>query len=107
MAEGIELGHLIDILAPTLQVTANKELQGVVVTGANTLPARLVEDAFGDQYGATLNFGRFGQSLDALNKWYEDRDIVGQVSNHLVTVISRHQSTGIHPASGFSPRHAG
>lgn len=62
-----------------MQVTANRPLKGVVVQGANSLPQRLIEDAFRDQFGSTLNFARFGTALETLNKWYEDRDIVGQV----------------------------
>ena len=67
------------MLRYVIQVTANKPLNGVVVTGANLLPQRLIEDAFRDQYGSTLNFARFSKSLEQLNNWYNDRDIVGQV----------------------------
>ena len=62
-----------------LQVVPNRKLQGVVVTGANLLPQRIIEDVFRDQYGQTLNFATFGESLRQLNQWYEDRDIFGQV----------------------------
>ena len=57
---------------------ANPELRGVVATGANTLPQAVVEDAFRDQYGRTLNFRAFKDSLGKVNRWYEERGIFGQ-----------------------------
>jgi outer membrane protein insertion porin family len=62
-----------------LQVTANSELRGVEATGANALPQVEIQNAFADQYGKILNFGRFREGLKKLNSWYEDRGIFGQV----------------------------
>ena len=61
-------------------MTPNQEIRGIVATGANVLPQRVIEDAFRDQYGHTLNFGRFSSALKELNGWYEDRGIYGQVN---------------------------
>jgi hypothetical protein len=60
------------------QATANPVVRGVVVSGANVLPQREIEEAFGDQFGKTLNFPAFSASLRRLNRWYEDRGIFGQ-----------------------------
>ena len=62
-----------------IEVNANPELRGVVTLGANTLPQRVIEDAFQSQYGKTLNFETFNSSLLTLNSWYEERGIFGQV----------------------------
>ena len=43
------------------------------------LPQREIEEAFGAQFGRTLNFPAFSASLRRLNRWYEDRGIFGQV----------------------------
>ena len=51
----------------------------MVATGANTLPQVVVEEAFRDQYGRTLNFRAFKDSLGKVNRWYEERGIFGQV----------------------------
>ncbi|BDA46032.1 Outer envelope protein 80, chloroplastic [Coccomyxa sp. Obi] len=64
----------------TLQATANPVIKGVVVTGANVLPQREIEEAFRDQAGRTLNFPAFSSAVKRLNRWYEDRGIFGQVT---------------------------
>jgi outer membrane protein insertion porin family len=76
------------------QVRANPELKGVVATGANTLPQVVVEEAFRDQYGRTLNFRAFKDSLGKVNRWYEERGIFGQVLNPAYAI-----STPRHPAA--------
>jgi len=63
----------------TLEVRPNPELRGVVVNGANALPARVIQDAFQAQYARTLNFGAFNSALRSLNAWYEERGIFGSV----------------------------
>ena len=63
----------------TLEVRPNPELRGVVVVGANALPAVVVQDAFAGQHGKTLNFGAFNVALRTLNSWYEERGIFGSV----------------------------
>ena len=62
-----------------LQVKQNAPLMGVVVTGANALPASIITEAFGPQQGKTLNYRKFGSAVERLNTWYEDRGILGQV----------------------------
>ncbi len=47
------------------------------------LPQIVLESAFRNQYGRTLNFEEFGTAIKTLNKWYEDRGILGQVQNSL------------------------
>lgn len=59
-------------------MTANPELRGVVVTGGNVLPQRVIEDAFRAQYGRTLNFDAFRNAIRRLNGWYDDRELYGQ-----------------------------
>jgi len=62
-----------------LQVKPNPELRGVVVLGADALPARVVTDAFAGQHSRTLNFAAFNGALRAINEWYEQRGIFGSV----------------------------
>jgi outer membrane protein insertion porin family len=64
----------------TIEVKENPKLTGVVATGADMLPQSLIEEAFEHQYGKTLNFQGFGRALGQLNKWYEDKGILGQVT---------------------------
>ncbi len=47
--------------------------------GANVLPARVIEDAFQNQYDKTLNYTDFKGAIQKLDKWYADRGIFGQV----------------------------
>ncbi len=47
--------------------------------GANVLPARVLEDAFQNQYDKTLNYTDFKGAIQKLDKWYADRGIFGQV----------------------------
>ena len=63
-------------------MTANPELRGVVVTGGNVLPQRVIEDAFRAQYGRTLNFDAFRNAIRRLNGWYDDRELYGQARSH-------------------------
>jgi outer membrane protein assembly factor BamA len=65
------------------QATANPLVKGVVVSGANVLPQREIEEAFRDQAGHTLNFPAFSSAIKRLNRWYEDRGIFGQVGGSL------------------------
>jgi outer membrane protein insertion porin family len=51
------------------QLEANPELRGVVSSGANVLPQAVIEEAFADQYGKTLNFRNFRGALAKLNSW--------------------------------------
>lgn len=47
--------------------------------GANALPQRVVEDAFRDHYGKTVNFHRFSDAVSKLQRWYEERGYFGQI----------------------------
>ena len=62
-----------------MQVEANNQLKGVTAEGANVLPARVIEDAFQNQYDKTLNYTDFKGAIQKLDKWYADRGIFGQV----------------------------
>ena len=61
------------------QVEANNQLKGVTAEGANVLPARVIEDAFQNQYDKTLNYSDFKGAIQKLDSWYADRGIFGQV----------------------------
>lgn len=39
----------------------------------------MVEEAFAQQYGKTLNFGAFSEAVEQLNNWYKSRGLLGQV----------------------------
>ncbi|KAL3145356.1 hypothetical protein ABBQ38_001612 [Trebouxia sp. C0009 RCD-2024] len=64
----------------TIQVEANKELNGVTAEGANVLPAQVIEDAFRHQYNKTLNFTDLKAGMQKVDSWYADRGIFGQVT---------------------------
>lgn len=63
----------------TVELTPNPKLRGLVVSGGEVLPACIIQDAFRQQYGRTLNFGQFRAALQKLNNWYADRGFFGQV----------------------------
>ncbi|KAI7843074.1 hypothetical protein COHA_003245 [Chlorella ohadii] len=63
----------------TLEVAPNPELRGFTVTGANMLPQAVIEDAFKDMFGRTLNFNSMVKAVGKLNKWYEEKGVLGQV----------------------------
>ncbi len=62
-----------------MQVTPNDEVRGMVATGANMLPNKVVQDAFKGMHGRTLNFVAFKRAIHKLDKWYHDKGILGQV----------------------------
>lgn len=55
-------------------------LNGIVLQGASLLPTGEVKAAFGRLYGRQLNVNDMHASLDRLNRWYEQRGVLGQVS---------------------------
>ena len=67
------------------QLEANPELRGVVSSGANVLPQAVIEEAFSDQYGRTLNFRDFQKALGKLNSWWAGQ---GAASGIAVTVVA-------------------
>ena len=85
-------------IAVVPQATANPVIKGVVVTGANVLPQREIEEAFRDQAGRTLNFPAFSTAVKRLNRWYEDRGIFGQVCPCSCSI---HASWGKWCSAGF------
>ncbi|KAI8467202.1 MAG: surface antigen-domain-containing protein [Monoraphidium minutum] len=62
-----------------VKVTPNPELRGIVARGGDTLPTRIVQDAFRGLAGSTLNFVRFGRAVERIDGWYRKRGILGQV----------------------------
>ena len=75
-----------------MQVVPNPELQGIVATGANVLPQRVVEDAFRLQHGRTLNFSAFGDAVTRINDWYKDHGLLGQVGKSAQLFLALYQS---------------
>ena len=69
----------------------------MVATGADTLPQVVVEDAFRDQYGRTLNFRAFKDSLGKVNRWYEERGIFGQARRPLEQTSWQTRRMGLRP----------
>lgn len=87
---------------PPTQVTANPELRGVVVSGANALPQRVVTDAFRHQHGKTLNFTTFNAALNHLNSWSVAEDAGSTPArNVLVRVGSTASETRKHHLQGM------
>eukprot|EP00887_Chlorella_sp_A99_P003922 scaffold11.g3922.t1 len=64
-----------------VEVTANPELRGLVAVGGNALPQSVIQEALRDQAGATLNFNCLGRAVQRLNQWYEERGILGHVTD--------------------------
>ncbi|CAG9465111.1 unnamed protein product [Pedinophyceae sp. YPF-701] len=65
----------------TFVVQPNPEIKGIVVSGANALPVKVLQDAFAGQYGRTLNFTDFSRAIQVINRWYENRGLFGQVAD--------------------------
>ena len=63
----------------TRQVQANPELRGIVARGADGLPAAVIESAFRGLYGRTLNYAHFAGAVRALDRWYREKGLLGQV----------------------------
>ena len=55
-------------------------LRSIVVTGADSLPTKVIQDAFACQAGRTINYGEFRAGLDSLSRWYDDHGIPAKVS---------------------------
>ena len=62
-----------------MQVEPNPTLRGVRTQGTVELPPSVVNAAFQGQEGGVINFSRFGQSLKAINGWYQQNGVFGQV----------------------------
>ena len=63
----------------TLTCIPNEVLKGVRVTGAEALPARVVQEAFAPCYGKPLNLARFNAGMEEINAWYRDHGYDGQI----------------------------
>ena len=64
----------------TVALKPYPKLRSIVVTGADALPTKVIQDAFAGQAGKTINFGEFRSGLDALSRWYDERGIPAKVS---------------------------
>ena len=64
----------------TVEVTPNPQLRGVVATGASRLPQKIIQDAFAEMAGRTLNYNTLTSAVARLNTWYEDNGVLGQVT---------------------------
>ena len=62
-----------------MQVTPNAVLKGIVASGADVLPASVLQQAFEGQQGRTLNSTAMTQAIGKIDEWYQDRGIFGQV----------------------------
>lgn len=93
--------HQVDAeYCTNVQVEPNPELRGIVASGANVLPQRVIQDAFCLQHGRTLNFPAFGDAINRINDWYKERGLLGQVqhphvANLVVQILPLHL-TGSH-----------
>eukprot|EP00249_Psilotum_nudum_P019651 c27360_g1_i1 orf=78-2258(+) len=63
------------------QVEPNQELKGLVCDGANILPARIVEDAFRNEFGKVINIQQLNKALEMVNGWYMDRGFFAHVTD--------------------------
>ena len=64
----------------TVEVTPNPQLRGVVATGASCLPQKIIQDAFAEMAGRTLNYNSLTSAVGRLNAWYEENGVLGQVT---------------------------
>ena len=64
----------------TVALKPYPRLRSIVVTGADSLPAKVIQDAFAGQAGKTVNYGDFRAGLDALSSWYDVRGIPAKVT---------------------------
>lgn len=64
----------------TVALRPHPRLRSIVVSGADSLPAKVIQDAFAGQAGRTINFGEFRAALDRLSEWYDDRGIPAKVT---------------------------
>ena len=74
----MEVPSSCDVLS-VVQVTPNPILKGIVASGADVLPASVLQQAFEGQQGRTLNSTAMTQAIGKLDEWYQDRGIFGQV----------------------------
>ncbi len=61
-----------------VQLTANPKMSSLHVTGASVLPTAVVEQAFRQQYGRTINVNQVKKAMDSINDWYKDQGYFGQ-----------------------------
>ncbi|NJR67211.1 MAG: BamA/TamA family outer membrane protein [Synechococcales cyanobacterium CRU_2_2] len=57
-------------------VEPNPILQGVTPAGTQVLPESVVAEAFGSQYGRTLNFKDLQSGVKRINAWYQENGYV-------------------------------
>lgn len=68
-------------LAAVPQIKPNDSVRGMVASGANVLPTKVVERAFRGMHGNTLNFVHLKQAINKIDNWYSERGVLGQVSD--------------------------
>lgn len=59
----------------TVELAPYPRLKRVIVTGADALPAAVIQDALAPSSGRTINFHALRGALDAANAWYDERGI--------------------------------
>lgn len=62
-----------------IKVTPNTPFKGLVASGANVIPNRVLQDAFRPLIGKTMNYVHFGRAVEKLDRWYQDQGVLGQV----------------------------
>jgi len=76
-----ELLHTRDGAKLVISCTQNARLNGIAVKGAHCLPQSASRSAFDGQILNTLNFKRVSEGIERINAWYEQRGLLGQVSD--------------------------
>ncbi|GIL91181.1 hypothetical protein Vretimale_18825 [Volvox reticuliferus] len=65
-----------------IRVRPNEEVRSLSAVGASLLPTSVVQQAFEDMPGRTLNLRSLQKAIATLDAWYHDRGIMGMVSDY-------------------------
>lgn len=60
----------------TFLVEPNPVLENVTLVNSQVVPPEVVDEIFGDQYGAILNLNLLQDNIEDLNAWYQDNGYV-------------------------------
>ncbi|MGI0485696.1 BamA/TamA family outer membrane protein [Pantanalinema rosaneae CENA516] len=60
----------------TFEVQLNPALSGVNVEGTTVLPQSVIDEAFQEQYGSTINLNRIDEGIKRITQWYQDNGYV-------------------------------
>lgn len=75
--EDTPLGVRVSFIVQPNPVLQSVQVQANVGTGVpSVLPPRVINEIFREQYGSILNFRRFQEGIQRLNKWYQDNGYV-------------------------------